>query len=354
MRAFETDYKRNRGESVELEGEEIFDHFTLVASPGQTLMRVDKFLATLLPNITRSRIQEASKTGSILVNEKPVRVSYKVKPHDEVKLMLPYPPPPEMEPEEMELDIRYEDDDVIVLYKSANMVCHPGVGNHHGTLVQGLLWHVGLRGQLPKGANDSNRASLAHRLDKNTTGIMVVAKTEQSLAHLSKQFFDRSTERYYHAIVWGNVKDDEGTIEAHTGRSLRDRKKFIVFPDGSHGKHAVTHYKVLERYRVATLVQLKLETGRTHQIRVHMKHKGHPLVGDFDYGGDNIPSGVTAGRFKKFAKNCLEIMPHQALHAKTLAFTHPTSGKRMTFDSEPAPNFIELREKMRTWAKAYE
>jgi 23S rRNA pseudouridine1911/1915/1917 synthase len=351
MRAHETDYKRNRGESRELDGSEIFEHFTLVASPGQKPMRVDKFLASLLPNITRSRIQNASNAGSILVNEKPVKVSYKVKPRDEVKLMLPYPPPPELAAEELPLDIRYEDDQLIVLYKPANMVCHPGVGNHHGTLVQGLLWHVGLRGELPVGTNDYTRASLVHRLDKNTTGIMVVAKTEFAMAHLAKQFYDRSTDRRYQAIVWGDVSDDEGTIVAHTGRNLKNRKVFQAFPDGSHGKHAVTHYKVLERYGVATLVELKLETGRTHQIRVHMKYKGHPLIGDYEYGGDQIPQGVSAGRFKQFAKNCLSIMPHQALHAKSLAFDHPTKKERMEFDSERAANFQELREKLRVWAK---
>ncbi|MFK7971594.1 MAG: RluA family pseudouridine synthase [Bacteroidia bacterium] len=352
-RAFETDYKRNRGETRELDGEEFFEHFTLVANAGQKTMRVDKFLATFLPNISRSRIQNASKAGSILVNGSPVRVSYKIKPRDEVKLILPYPPPPEMEPEEIPLDIRHEDEQVIVLYKSANMVCHPGIGNHHGTLVQGLLWHVGLRGELPKGTNDHSRASLAHRLDKNTTGIMVVAKTEAALAHLGKQFFNRTTHRLYHAIVWGDVAEDAGTIEAHTGRNIRNRKIFAAFPDGSQGKHAITHFKVLERFGIATLVQLKLETGRTHQIRVHMKYKGHPLIGDHEYGGDQIPTKITTGRFKQFAKNCLTIMPHQALHAKTLAFDHPANDERMTFDSEPSSNFIELLEKLRIWYEAY-
>jgi 23S rRNA pseudouridine1911/1915/1917 synthase len=354
-KSLETDYKRTRGETVEIEGEELFDHYTLVATNGQKAMRVDKFLSNLLPGVTRSRIQNASKTGSIAVNGVPVKVSYKVKGGDVVKLLLPYPPPPELDAEDIPIDVRYEDDDLMLVYKAANMVVHPGVGNHTGTLVNGLLWHVKHSSPLPAGTGIEGelRPGLVHRLDKNTTGIMVVAKHEKALAHLSQQFFDRTTDRRYWAIVWGDVKEDEGTIIGHTGRSLKNRKVFRVFPDGDYGKHAVTHYTVLERFGIATLVQLKLETGRTHQIRVHMKYKGHTLFGDFEYGGDKILSGLKTKKYQQFINNCFELMPAQALHAKTLAFDHPRTGERMTFDSEPPPNFLALLEKLRKWATVF-
>jgi len=352
-KSFETDYRRSRGETTEIDGEEWLVLYTLVATDGQKPMRVDKFLSNLLPGITRSRIQNASKTGSIAVNGTPVKVSYKVKGGDVVKLLLPYPPPPELEAEEIPLDVRYEDDDLLVVYKAANMVVHPGVGNHTGTLVHALLWHVQHSSPLPSGTGIEGelRPGLVHRLDKNTTGIMVVAKHEQALAHLSQQFFDRTTDRRYWAIVWGDVKEDEGTIVGHTGRSLKNRKVFRVFPEGDYGKHAVTHFKVVERFGIATLVQLKLETGRTHQIRVHMKYYGHTLFGDFEYGGDKILSGLKTKKYQQFIKNCLELMPAQALHAKTLAFDHPRTGERQEYDSEPPANFVALLEKLRAWAK---
>jgi 23S rRNA pseudouridine1911/1915/1917 synthase len=352
-RAPESDYKRNRGTSVEVEGEELFEHYTLTATPGQKALRVDKFLTNLLPNVSRSRIQSASRNGCIHVNDQEVKASYKVRPGDVVRMLLPYPPPPELEPEEMPLDIRYEDPDLMVLYKPANMVVHPGVGNHRGTLVNGLLWYLQHKQELPTGTNEEYRAGLVHRLDKNTTGTMVVAKTELALGHLSQQFYDRTTDRLYHALVWGDVKEEKGTIEAHLGRDLKNRKVFRVFPKGDHGKHAITHYQVLERFGIATLVQLKLETGRTHQIRVHMKYLGHPLFGDYDYGGDKIQAGLKTKKFQQFIRNCLELMPGQALHAKTLGFDHPRTGERLFFDSELPDNFVQVLEKFRTWAEAY-
>lgn len=354
-KSLETDYRRTRGETVEIDGEELFDHYTLVATNGQTAMRVDKFLSNLLPGVTRSRIQNASKTGSIAVNGVPVKVSYKVKGGDTIKLLLPYPPPPELDAEDIPIDVRYEDDDLMIVYKAADMVVHPGVGNHTGTLVNALLWHVQHSSPLPlgKGIEGEQRPGLVHRLDKNTTGIMVVAKHEQALAHLSKQFFDRTTDRRYWAVVWGDVKEDEGTITGNTGRSLKNRKIFRVFPEGDYGKHAVTHFKVLERFGIATLVELKLETGRTHQIRVHMKYHGHTLFGDGEYGGDKVLSGLLTKKYQQFINNCLLLMPAQALHAKTLSFDHPRTGKRMVFDSEPPPNFLALMEKLRKWATVF-
>lgn len=329
--------------------DELYDHYTLVATGNQKPLRVDKFLSNLLPFTTRSKIKNASQTGSITVNNQPVKVSYKVRPGDEVKIMLPYPPAPKLEPEEMEIDIRYEDDDMLIVHKPPNMVVHPSFGHRTGTLIHGLLWHFEHLPQ-PK-TGDVQRPGLVHRLDKDTTGIMVIAKTEFAMAHLGKQFFDRTSDRTYQAIVWGDVIEDEGTIVGHIGRDPKDRKKFIVYPDGEVGKHAVTHYKVLERFGVATLIQCKLETGRTHQIRVHLKYIGHTLLGDKDYGGNRQLKGPQSKKFQQFLQNCFNLLPRQALHAKTLAVTHPTSGERKSFDSDLPADMTQVIEKLRTWAK---
>ncbi|MEO1448186.1 MAG: RluA family pseudouridine synthase [Bacteroidota bacterium] len=324
----------------------LFDHYTLVATQGQKPLRVDKFLSNLLPFTTRSKIKNASQTGSIVVNGQPVKVSYKVKPGDEVKIVLPYPPVPTLEAEDIPIDIRYEDPDVLVVHKDPGMVVHPALGHRTGTLVHGLLWHFEHLPQ-PAKPQDNPRPGLVHRLDKDTSGIMVVAKQEYAMAHLSKQFFDRTTERRYQAIVWGNVKEDEGTIVGHVGRHPRNRKIFFTYADGSVGKHAVTHYKVLERLGFLTLVECKLETGRTHQIRVHMKHLGHPLFSDKDYGGSHQVMGPKTQKFQQFVRNCFEILPRQALHAKTLGFTHPMREERMDFDSELPADMAGLLEKVR-------
>ncbi|MEM6261367.1 MAG: RluA family pseudouridine synthase [Bacteroidota bacterium] len=331
---------------------DLFAHYELVATGGQRLLRVDKFLSNLLPFVTRSRLKKASDAGAISVNGKAVKISYKVKPHDKVQLMLPYPPPPEIEAEEIPLDIRYEDEDVIVINKAANVVCHPAIGHRHHTLIQGIMWHQGVRGSIRDLAVDSVvRPGLVHRLDKDTTGILVVAKNEFALSNLSQQFFNRTTSRTYYAVVWGDVTEDKGTIVGHIGRSTRDRKLFRVYEDGTYGKHAVTHYEVLERFGVATLVQLKLETGRTHQIRVHMKYLGHTLFGDVFYGGDKVLAGPPTRKYKQFAQNCLKLMPRQALHAKSLAFDHPTKNERLTFESDLPEDMEALIAKLRHWAE---
>lgn len=329
--------------------DDLFEHYTLVASKGQNPIRVDKFLANLLPFTTRSKIKNASQTGSISVNGKEVKVSQKVRGGDIVRLMLPYPPPPELEPEEMELDIRYEDDDLIIVHKPAGLVVHPSFGHWTGTLIHGLLWHF-QHLPAPRGAKENHRPGLVHRIDKDTSGLMVIAKTDYAMAHLSKQFYDHTTGREYHAMVWGDLQEDRGTVIANIGRSQKDRKKFFAYPpDSDKGKHAVTHYEVLERFGVCTLVKCVLETGRTHQIRVHMRHLSHPLFSDHFYGGEKIVCGPPSRKYQQFIRNCFEIMPRQALHAKTLALTHPATGERLTFDSELPSDFQGLMDKLRHW-----
>jgi 23S rRNA pseudouridine1911/1915/1917 synthase len=315
----------------EQENEGLFEHYNFTADQGQEPLRIDKFLMDKIPNTTRNKLQSALGDGHIFVNKKAVKANYKVKPKDDIKVNMPYPPTEiELIPEDIPLDIVYEDDDVIVLNKQSEMVVHPGFGNFTGTLVNGLVHHIE---NLPE-TDVANRPGLVHRLDKNTTGIMVVAKNEHALSHLSKQFYDRTTERRYHALVWGDVKEDEGTVTGNVGRALKNRKVMDVFPEEDFGKHAVTHYKVLKRYGYVTLIECKLETGRTHQIRVHMKHIGHTLFNDFDYGGDRILKGTSFSKYKQFVNNCFKILPRQALHAKSLGFEHPKTGKWMQFDSE--------------------
>lgn len=339
------------GEAVLREEEDaLFEHFTLEAASGQKPMRVDKFLANLLAFTSRSRIKNASLTGAISVNGKSAKASHKIQAGDVVKLLLPYPPPPELEAQDIPLDIQYEDDHLIILHKPPGMVCHPSLGHRTGTLIHALLWHFE---HLPhaKGATEFTRPGLVHRIDRDTSGLLIIAKTEYAMAHLSKQFFDRTTDRNYVALVWGDVIEDTGTIVAHIGRSKRDRKRYAAFPDGEIGKHAVTHYEVLERYGVATLVRCKLETGRTHQIRVHMKHIGHTLFGDKEYHGDHLLVGPRVKKYQQFIRNCFEVMPRQALHARSLAITHPHTGERMQFDSELPADFQGAVDKFRHWAK---
>lgn len=313
---------------LEEQEEGFFEHHRIVSDKGQKLMRLDKFLVDRLERTSRNRIQNAAEDGFIKVNGTPVKSSYKVKPNDVITIEMPYPVRDmELIPENIPIDIVYEDDDLVILMKPKNMVVHPGFGNFSGTLLNAMLYHFQ---NLP--INSDARPGLVHRLDKNTTGLMVIAKTEEALTHLGKQFFDRTIDRRYVALVWGDVKED-GTVIGNTGRSLKDRKVFTVFPEGDHGKHAVTHYKVLKRFGYVTLVECKLETGRTHQIRVHMKHIGHTLFGDFEYGGDKVLKGTTFTKYKQFVQNCLELLPRQALHARTLSFTHPTTGEWMSFES---------------------
>lgn len=326
--------------------EELYEHHRLEADPGQKALRVDKFLGNLLPNTSRNKIQQAAEAGNIRVNEQKVKSNYRVKGGDIVQVVLSYPPREiELIPEDLPLDIQYQDQDVIVLHKSPGMVVHPGYGNYSGTLVNALLFHF----QNLPGLNQE-RPGLVHRLDKDTSGIMVIAANEKAMAHLANQFFERSTQRRYWALVWGQVAEDEGTITGHIGRSKKDRKVFQVYPEGDQGKHAVTHYKVLERLGYVSLIECRLETGRTHQIRVHMKHIGHPIFNDHEYGGDRILKGTTFTKYKQFVENCFKICPRQALHAKSLGFTHPRKGEFLQFDSELPPDMGALVEKWRNYS----
>lgn len=334
-------------QNQDLENEELYEHHKFVASVGQEPLRVDKFLMNFIENATRSKLQQAAKAGNVLVNELPVKSNHKVKPNDIVRIVLAYPPAENLlVAEDIPLDIIYEDDAVMVVNKPAGMVVHPGHGNYSGTLVNGLIHHIE---NLPTNSNE--RPGLVHRIDKDTSGLLVVAKTEVAMANLSRQFFDRTTERLYYALVWGNVAEDEGRIEGNIGRSLKNRLQMAVFPDGDFGKHAVTHYKVLERLTYVTLVQCKLETGRTHQIRVHLKDIGHTLFNDERYGGNDILKGTTFTKYKQFVHNCFKVLPRQALHAKTLGFTHPTTGEFMRFNSEVPEDINACLEKWRTYSE---
>ncbi len=332
------------------DSEELYEHYNFVADKGQEPLRIDKFLSDRVPNTSRNRLQAAAKNGNILVNSKVVKSNYKVKPHDEISIVLPYPVREiELIPEQMPLDILYEDDEVLVLNKQAGVVVHPGYGNYTGTLVNGLVYHFE---NLPKSKDYAGRPGLVHRLDKNTTGVMVIAKTEDALTHLAKQFFDRTSDRRYYAIVWGDVAEDQGTIIGKVGRSLKNRKVMQVFEeDSEYGKHAVTHYEVIRRYGYVTLVKCKLETGRTHQIRIHMKHLGHPLFGDPEYGGDKIIKGTTFSKYKQFIENCFKILPRQALHAKTLGFTHPQTGEWMDFETELPEDMVEVLDRWERYSE---
>lgn len=318
--------------------EGLFEHHRIVVDRGQGLLRMDKFLVARLEKTSRSRIQQAHEAGFVRVNGQPVKSSYRVKPGDVVTVELPYPVRElELIPEPIPLDILFEDDHLIVLNKQAGLVVHPGYGNYTGTLVNGLLYHF----QHLPGGTGVNRPGLVHRLDKNTTGVMVVAKTDEALTHLASQFFHRTIDRRYEALVWGNV-DADGTVTGHIGRSMQDRKVFTVYPSGDQGKPAVTHYRVLRRWGYVTLVECKLETGRTHQIRVHMKHIGHPLFGDTEYGGDRILRGTTFPKYRQFIENCFAILPRQALHARSLMFSHPATGERLSFEAPLPPDMQEV------------
>jgi len=332
--------------------QELFEHFRFVADPGQTVLRIDKFLADRIENCSRTRIQNAANAGNILVNNKQVKPNYKVKPGDLVQIVLPTPPREiELIPENIPLNIVYEDDDVLVVNKEPGMVVHPAHGNYTGTMVQALMWHFK---DLPLFNTGETRPGLVHRLDKNTSGILVIAKNEFALNRLSKQFFDRTTDRRYNALVWGVPDPPEGTITGNVGRSVKDRKVMQVFKDESEGKSAITHYKVLENLGYISLVECKLETGRTHQIRVHFSHIKHPLFNDEEYGGDQIIKGTTFTKYQQFIKNCFKILPRQALHAKSLAFNHPVTGKRLSFDSNLPDDMMQVIEKWRKYTSGRE
>jgi len=324
-----------------------FEHYKFIADKGQNPLRVDRFLMNFVEFATRNKIQQSVKAGNVRVNDKVVKSNHKVKGGDVVTIVLDYPKETnELLPQDIPLIINYEDDDLLIVNKEAGMVVHPGFGNYDGTLVNALAFHFQ---NLPN-MGEEERPGLVHRIDKNTSGILVVAKTERAMTILAKKFEDRDLNRKYIALVWGDVKEDEGTITGNIGRSLKNRKVMDVFPDGEYGKHAVSHYKVLERFGYTTLVECKLETGRTHQIRAHFKSIGHTLFNDEEYGGDAILKGTTFTKYKQFVQNCFKICPRQALHAKSLGFEHPTTKKEVFFDSDLADDLQELIEKWRKYA----
>lgn len=330
------------------ETSQLYEHYRIPVDKNQKMVRVDKFLFDQLSGISRNRIQNAADAGFIFANDRPVKRSYKVKPFDVIKVMLNRPPyNNDILPEDIPLDIVYEDDDVLVVNKPAGLVVHPGVGNWTGTLLNALAWHF-----KDDSRYDINNPDigLVHRIDKDTSGLLCIAKTPEAKTSLGRQFFNKTTQREYNALVWGNIPEDEGRVEGNIGRDPRNRMLMAVFPEGSdQGKHAVTHYYPLERYGYVTLVKCVLETGRTHQIRVHMKHIGHVLFNDIRYGGDTILKGTTHAKYRQFVENCFKICPRQALHAKTLGFVHPRTGEQMMFDSELPADMSALIERWRNY-----
>ncbi len=345
-----TDYQEHpEEEKNENDEQEMYEHHRFVSDKGQGMLRIDKFLMARLENTSRNKIQNAAKAGNILVNDTPVKSNYKVKPLDVVSIVLAFPPREiELIPENIPINIHYEDEDILIVNKEAGMVVHPGHGNYTGTLVNALIYHFR---DLPMQNNEPVKPGLVHRIDKNTSGILLIAKNELAQTRLAKTFFDRKIDRLYHAMVWGDLKEDEGTITGHIGRSLKNRQVMEVFPDGEHGKHAVTHYRVLERFGYVTLVECKLETGRTHQIRAHFRYIGHPLFNDETYGGDRILKGTTFTKYKQFVQNCFKVCPRHALHAKTLSFIHPATREQMSFNSELPDDMQQLIDKWRHYAK---
>ena len=329
--------------------DDLYERKSFKVDAGQEPVRIDKWVQHRVENASRNKIQQAIEAGFVIVNGKQVKSNYKIKPGDEILLMsLVNPEYTEVRPENIPLHVVYEDEDVMVLNKPPNLVVHPGVGNYTGTLLNGIAYHL-LQQNPTLTEDDLPRYGLVHRIDKNTTGLIVCAKTVESAAHLAKQFFNHTVSRKYIGLVWGNMENDEGVIEAHVGRHQRHRKMFNAYPEGETGKHAITHYTVIERFHYVTLVACQLETGRTHQIRVHMKHIGHTLFNDAEYGGDKILKGTVYNKYKQFVENCFEICPRVALHAATLGFVHPRTGKELFFEA-PLPDDMRLLiEKWRSY-----
>ncbi len=329
--------------------QDLYEHLRIVVDKGQSLLRLDKFLMIRMENASRNRIQNSIDAGNVLLNNKPVKASYKVKPFDVISVVLPQPPrDTEVYPENIPLDFVYEDTDVIVINKPPGMVVHPGFNNYSGTLVNGLVYHFS---QLPQLPGNEGRPGLVHRIDKDTSGLLLVSKNERAITYLAKQFFDHTISRKYLALVWGDISTD-GKVEGYIGRSAKDRKLMTMHTDPEKGKWSVTHYKVLERLTYVTLVECRLETGRTHQIRVHMKHLGHPLFNDSTYGGDRIMKGTVFSKYKQFVENCFLLLPRQALHAKSLGFVHPVTKKTMHFDSEIPADILAVLDKWRNYVKS--
>lgn len=333
-------------DSVEQEEQDLYEHFNIVVDKGQSLLRIDKFLMHRIENASRNRIQNAIDAGSVLVNEKAIKPSYKVKPLDVISIVLAHPPrDTEVYPEDLPINIVHEDDDLLIINKVPGMVVHPGYNNYSGTLVNALVYHFQ---QLPHMPGNDGRPGLVHRIDKDTSGLLVISKNEYSMAYLAKQFFDHSIERKYLALVWGDLEED-GTVTGYIGRSLKDRRVMDNYDDDTRGKWSVTHYRIVERLGYVTLIECQLETGRTHQIRAHMKHIGHPLFNDAIYGGDKILKGTIFNKYRQFVDNCFQIMPRQALHARSLGFVHPKTKKPVLFESELPEDFRGVLEKWRNY-----
>ncbi len=331
-----------------VQDQDLIIQYSIVADKGQEPLRIDKFLVNRIEKASRSRIQNAARAGNILVNDQAVKPNYKVKPGDRISVVVPEAVPEfKLIPENIPLDIVYEDAHLVVVNKRAGMVVHPGVGNYSGTLVNALLYHFQ---SLPDTSKENDRPGLVHRLDKNTSGIMVVARDEYAMMHLARQFFERSTDRKYYALVWGDFEESEGTVTGNIIRDPRNRKRMSISLEEEIGKHAVTHYKVLQRFGYVTLIECKLETGRTHQIRVHLKHIGHPVFNDDLYDGNRIVKGTVYTKYKQFVDNCFKVMPRHALHAKSLGFEHPDSGERMHFDSALPDDFQAVLDKWMRYA----
>ncbi|MRX45956.1 RluA family pseudouridine synthase [Pedobacter puniceum] len=329
-------------EASDLEESDLYEHLRIKVDKGQSLLRIDKFLMHRVENASRNRIQNAIEMANVLVNDKPVKASYKVKPNDDISIVLPHPPrDTTVYPEDIPIEIVYEDDDVLLVNKKAGMVVHPGFGNWNGTLVNALVFHFT---QLPQLPGNDGRPGLVHRIDKDTSGLLIISKNERAMTFLAKQFFDHSISRRYIALVWGDLETD-GTISGYIGRSAKDRKVMDVYDDPEKGKWSVTHYKVLQRFNYVTLVACELETGRTHQIRAHMKHIGHPLFNDAAYGGDKIRKGTLVAKYKTFIENCFQAIPRQALHAQSLGFIHPVSKQFKHFETELPDDFKQVIEK---------
>ena len=344
---FDADDEEIRLVDSEIDGTEMYEHFRFIADKGQTLLRVDKFLVARMEKSSRNRIQQAAEAGCILVNGKAVKSNYRVKPLDVVSIVMDRPRYElEIIAEDIPLEIVYEDEHLLVVNKPAGLVVHPGHGNYHVTLVNALAYHF--KDNPDYDVNDP-RMGLVHRIDKDTSGLLVVAKTPNAKTSLGKQFFDKTTKREYVAVVWGVPSPEIGRIEGHIGRSLKDRLQMAVFPDGDYGKHAVTHYEVLESLGYVSVVKCRLETGRTHQIRVHMKHIGHPLLADARYGGDEILRGTTSAKYRQFVNNCFALCPRQALHARTLGFVHPETGEEMFFSAPVPDDMTAMIDKWRNY-----
>jgi 23S rRNA pseudouridine1911/1915/1917 synthase len=341
--------KKEAENPIDIDGEIAYEHHKQIVGDNQITMRIDKFIANQLANMTRNKIQKLADQGFVFVNDIPVKSSYKIKPKDVIKILKDFPKRDNtLVAQDIPVTIVYEDDHLVIVNKESGMVVHPSYGHYTGTLLNALKFHIDKLAE----CEDDTRPGLVHRIDKNTSGIIVVAKTSHALVHLQKQFYDRITSRRYRALVWGDFDQDDGTITGNIGRSLRNRKVMDVFPEGEeYGRHAVTHYTVLERFGYVTLVECRLETGRTHQIRAHFKHIGHPLFNDDTYGGDKVLRGTTFSKYKQFVQNCFKIMPRHALHAKSLGFHHPKNDKWIEFDSEMPSDLSTVLDRWRNYTE---